>query len=86
MRPPSNHPRSSRQRYLGFLKDYRQRRLDDPEESGEDQRPSDAPTNAAADAKSSEARTRRRGKRREYLGDYIRWLRPHRYGIIIMFV
>ncbi len=50
-----NRPRSSRQRYLSFVEDYRKRRLDDP-----------------AGQKS--------GKAREYIGEYLRWLRPHRYA------
>src|SRR6185436_19636302 len=35
---------------------------------------------------SSGSRGQRRGKRREYLRDYARWLRPHRYGIIAVLV
>jgi len=27
-----------------------------------------------------------RGKRREYLREYLRWLWPHRYGVAILFV
>ena len=33
------HPRSSRDRYRGFVQDYKQRRLDDSEEAGENQKP-----------------------------------------------
>jgi ATP-binding cassette subfamily B protein/subfamily B ATP-binding cassette protein MsbA len=61
------HPRSSRERYRQFLKDYKQRRLDDSTEGGETTPPSAA------------------GKRREYLRDYLRWLRPHRYAIAAVF-
>ena len=63
-------PRSSRQRYLSFVKDYRERRLDEilegpkPETSGKD--------------------TSRR-KRREYLREYVNWLRPHRYAVAALF-
>ena len=63
-----SHPHSSRQRYKLFLQDYKQRGLDDPSEMGE------APPEAGA-------RRLRRGKRREYLREYMRWLWPHRYAV-----
>ena len=57
---------ASRKRYLKFLGDYRARRLDDEDEGkGQGQAPSPG----------------RKAKRREYLRDYLRWLRPHRYAI-----
>ena len=62
----ASHPRSSRQRYRGFLRDYAERRLDDPQESG---------------ANSPEPRSPGRGKRREYLHEYLRWLWPLRYAV-----
>jgi len=62
----ASHPRSSRQRYRGFLRDYAERRLDDPQESG---------------ANSSEPGSPGRGKRREYLREYLRWLWPLRYAV-----
>ena len=70
-RAPDAHPRSSRQRYRVFSEDYRRRRLDDAE-SGED-------------AAATEAAKRRRGHRREYLREYVRWLRPHRGAVGIVF-
>ena len=73
-RPP--RPRSSRQRYRGFVEDYKQRRLDaiveaDQAKPGGDDKP-------AADSG--------RGKRRQYLREYLRWLRPHRYSLIAVFL
>jgi ATP-binding cassette subfamily B protein len=65
--------RSSRQRYLGFRHDYKQRRVDEPAEARED-------------SSASESGRQRRGKRREYLRDYVRWLRPHRYAVGALFV
>ena len=65
--------RSSRERYRAFVRDYKRKRLDDGGESGEE-------ASAAENAKL------RRGKRREYLRDYLRWLRPHRFGIVAVFV
>ena len=57
-------PRSSRQRYLQFVEDYRAKRLDEKNEAvrqGEGPKP--AP-----------------GKRREYLKDYLKLLWPHRWA------
>ena len=65
-------PRPSRHRYHDFRRDYRQQRLDDAAESGS--RPeADSPD-------------RRRGKRREYLREYLRWLWPHRFAVAAVFV
>jgi len=74
---------SSRQRYRDFVEDYKHRRLD-------------AKVDAAAAAKTSAPeplpRTSlmsrlpwRRGQRRAYLAEYVRWLRPHRYSIATVF-
>src|SRR4029453_14482597 len=60
-------PRPSRHRYHDFRRDYRQQRLDDAAESGS--RPE------------AESPDRRRGKRREYVREYLRWLRPHRFAV-----
>jgi ATP-binding cassette subfamily B protein/subfamily B ATP-binding cassette protein MsbA len=68
-----SHPHSSRQRYRAFVQDYRQRRLDDATES--------APT-----ASASELSRQRRGKRREYVRDYLGWLWPYRYAVAAVFV
>jgi ATP-binding cassette subfamily B protein/subfamily B ATP-binding cassette protein MsbA len=70
-----SHPRSSRQRYRLFLKDYKQRRLDDAAEAGEDRPDGD---NGQEEA---DSRGQRRAKRREYLREYARWLWPHRYAV-----
>src|ERR1041385_8478744 len=67
--------RSSRHRYRGFVKDYKQGRLDDAEEKGKKSGDA-AKTNG--EASSPEAK---RGKRREYMRAYLRWLRPYRYAI-----
>ncbi len=66
------HPRSSRERYRKFLQDYKGRRLDDS-------------TEAEGETPSPEPPQGRRAKRREYLRDYLRWLRPHRYAIAAVF-
>jgi ATP-binding cassette subfamily B protein/subfamily B ATP-binding cassette protein MsbA len=64
-------PHTSRQKYDAFREDYRRRRLDEALESES--------AGDRADGKRS-ARARR-----EYLGDYLRWLRPHRWSIAALF-
>src|SRR5688572_5966156 len=64
--------RSSRQRYKGFVQDYKKRRLDD---SGK------TPDDSSADSPRADHE-----KRRQYLRDYMRWLWPHRYGVGILFI
>jgi ATP-binding cassette subfamily B protein/subfamily B ATP-binding cassette protein MsbA len=68
-----NRLRSSRQRYLSFVKDYKQRRLDNEAEVG-------APPAVPS------SRSQPGGKRREYLREYLRWLWPHRYAVGALFV
>ena len=70
--PPIQHPRSSRKRYRGFVEAYKHRRLDDEED--EKHRKSGAP-----EAKGP------RSKRREYLREYLRWLKPHGYAVATVF-
>jgi ATP-binding cassette, subfamily B, bacterial len=65
--------RSSRERYRRFRDDYKHRRLDDePKASGEASPPAESPRPG-------------RGKRREYLREYLRWLWPHRYAVGTVF-
>jgi ATP-binding cassette, subfamily B, bacterial len=65
--------RSSRQRYQEFIQDYKKGRLDDSAGGSAPKPESSAPAPA-------------RGKRREYLRGYIRWLRPHRYAVATLFL
>jgi ATP-binding cassette subfamily B protein/subfamily B ATP-binding cassette protein MsbA len=58
--------RSSRQRYLKFVQDYKHRRLDDSPDSGGAPPPEPG---------------KRSKKRRQYLREYVRWLWPHRAGV-----
>jgi ATP-binding cassette subfamily B protein/subfamily B ATP-binding cassette protein MsbA len=71
-------PRTSRDRYRTFVQDYKQRKLDEKVEKVNGQKP---PAELAAEAKPD-----RRRKRRAYLRDYFRWLRPHVYAIAGLFV
>ena len=65
-------PRSSRQRYRSFVEDYGRHRLDDV---GQDRQPE-------AGKPSPDARR----KRREYLREYVRWLKPHRRAVGVLFL
>jgi ATP-binding cassette, subfamily B, bacterial len=66
-------PRSSRQRYRGFVEDYKARRLDDAADGDGNGAPPEQPKKPS-------------GKRREYLRDYLRWLWPHRYATAAVFL
>ncbi|HSB53261.1 MAG TPA: ABC transporter ATP-binding protein, partial [Gemmatimonadales bacterium] len=70
-------PRSSRQRYRAFVEDYRHRRLDDSIESGEPKPPVDGAEAPALKPK---------GQRREYLREYLRWLRPYWLAVAAVFL
>lgn len=77
---PVVRPRSSRRRYHAFVRDYKQRKLDDA--AGEDsKRPDTSPNGSEATAPNVESPKRPPGKRREYLREYLRWLKPHRSAV-----
>ncbi|MEO5959512.1 MAG: ABC transporter ATP-binding protein [Opitutaceae bacterium] len=79
-------PRTSRERYRAFVQAYKERRLDD-EAAEEKAATATLGENAEPPTKSSPAsKSAPRAKRRGYLCDYLRWLRPHRYGIAAVFV
>src|SRR5438067_2009621 len=85
----TKHPRSSRQRYRRFVEDYQQRRLDDAlEAAGTEQGPGESVP--ADDGRTGGwrgwRRLRPRGKRREYLREYLRWLRPLRLVVGAVFL
>src|SRR5262245_37417431 len=66
-----NRPRSSQKRYRLFVEDYRHSRLDD------DAPPKDAP---------KEKVKKLPPKRRQYLREYLHWLKPHGVAVGIVFV
>src|SRR5437762_3127227 len=87
-------PRSSRHRYLKFVADYKQQRLD---ELNEDKLNEDALNEGDEEATESnekpaekkraswqEAIGLKRGKRREYLREYLAWLWPYRYAVAVL--
>jgi ATP-binding cassette subfamily B protein len=73
-------PQSSRERYRGFVEDYRQRRLDDSTEADASKR-----AEAAARPAGAPVTPKSKSNRRKYVRDYLRWLRPHRYAVGMVF-
>ena len=67
-----SHPRSSRQRYRAFVEDFKHRRLDEASLPDGNGTPKDPPLD-------------KRDRRREYVREYLRWLRPHRYAVAGVF-
>jgi ATP-binding cassette subfamily B protein len=76
-----NQPRSSRLRFRGFLKDYKERRLDD----GAPAALLTAEPQPDTAKKGLVKQWLQRGHRRDYLHAYIRWLWPHRYLVSTVF-
>src|SRR5262245_11274926 len=81
----ARQPRSSRQRYLNFVQDYKHHRLDDRENEGEEKKPAEDSGEAGEDA-AEQTPAKRKGKRREYLREYVRWLWPYRFAVAVLFV
>src|SRR5258706_8262920 len=70
--------RSSRQRYRRFVEDYLRGRLDEADKPGGSEQGPDV-AEATQNGRFGRLRgLRPRGKRREYLGEYLRWLKPLR--------
>ena len=73
---PPRRPHTSRQRYRRFVDDYRSRRLDQLTDA--------ARSGASPDSDGGAAE--RKGKRRQFIRDYLTWLRPHRYRVGVVFL
>jgi ATP-binding cassette subfamily B protein len=85
--PPRPRPRTSRQRYAEFVDDYKHRRLDDTKGDGEQAVASPAATTPpAANEDGKRRRWWRSSPHRKYLGAYLRWLKPHRRAVTVVFV
>lgn len=82
MRPP----RSSRQRYQAFVQDYKHRRLDAVAEAADKPKALPSDNGNAPSALALAATDEGKGKRRQYLRAYLRWLWPHRFAIGAVFV
>ncbi|HEX4644965.1 MAG TPA: ABC transporter ATP-binding protein, partial [Verrucomicrobiae bacterium] len=77
--------RSSRQRYRAFVHKYKHGRLDDSAEAGDKEKRPDEPANADGEQASAKSKRKDRGKRREYLREFLHWLWPHRYAVGALF-
>jgi len=80
------HPRSSRDRYRHFVQDYKAQRLDDSEEAGENRKQGDDSAKATEQKSTPESKRERRIKRRAYVREYLRWLKPHRSAVGALFL
>ncbi len=78
-----SNPRSSRDRYKGFVQSYQLGKLDAEAEQGATGKPAGMSKDGA---ESSVKGGLLKGRRREHLREYVRWLKPHRAGIGVMFV
>ena len=78
-----SHPRSSRQRFRGFVEDYRKRRLDDNQD--QDRQPKAVAEPGELEEAPAEKRWWRRAQRRPYLREYVNWLWPHRLSVGAVF-
>src|SRR5688572_13008313 len=80
------HPRSSRQRYRRFVQDYKHSRLDEVAEASENQKRLPDAANAGEQKPAPESKGLLRGNRRQYVREYLQWLKPHRYSVGAIFL
>ncbi len=95
-----NQPRSSRARYKKFVEDYKNRRLEEKSDSDEAAKSASAagvatdasggksdasPTDNAKTGLARQLKQLFGGRRREFARGYLRWLRPYRYEVLVMF-
>ena len=71
--------RSSRERYRAFLEKYKRGQLDEETDAGKGAAPPSPDSNP-------KPKGLLRGKRREYVRDYLRWLKPHRTGVAVVMI
>jgi ATP-binding cassette subfamily B protein len=71
--PSPQRPHTSRQRYDQFVDDYRHQRLDDLTDA------------RAGRTKLDNDEQTRKQRRREYIREYLRWLKPHRHRVALVF-
>src|SRR5262245_38773258 len=79
-------PRSSRHRYLKFVADYKQRRLEALIEGEGEEKQAGGASKEERRSSWREALGLKRGKRREYLREYLAWLWPYRYAVAVLAV
>jgi ATP-binding cassette, subfamily B, bacterial len=76
-------PRSSRRRYHAFVRDYKQGKLDESEHEGQ-LKPSEGVSSSNGEASKPKPAGRFSAKRREYLREYLSWLKPQRYAVVAL--
>jgi ATP-binding cassette subfamily B protein/subfamily B ATP-binding cassette protein MsbA len=76
----AKHPRTSRERYRGFVDDYRRRRLDESTEAAGLKAIAAPATTGAVSGRPAKS-----AMRRAYVRAYLQWLRPHRFEIGLVF-
>src|SRR5262245_32956286 len=84
-RPYTSMTRSSRRRYREFIRHYRLGRLDEVTQAAGEQKSDEAHAGNRT-ATASAWRSIRSGPRRDYLGQYVRWLKPYRARLAAVFV
>src|SRR5689334_22905484 len=83
--PNQDHPRSSRRRYQVFVTDYHAKKLDEKLDAENAKSGMAAEKKLPAETPKQKRRFLAKGKQRQYVGDYLRWLKPHRYMIALVF-
>src|SRR4051812_39187637 len=76
---------TSRKRYEEFVEDYRHKRLDEKVDADKPKLIAAAEPEGGDTTGKKSFRDRlpwKRGNRKEYLREYMKWLRPHRYAVI----
>ena len=83
----TDNARSSRRRYKGFVRDYRAGQLDAATDARDDFRKKQDTevTEGKEDAEKGKGKGLLRGKRKQYLREYFRWLWPHRAAVAGVF-
>ena len=77
-------PLTSRERYREFVEDYRHKRLDDSIDGDGAKRVAEG--TESGDVATAAPTAKPHANRRKYVGDYLRWLRPHRYAVTAVFL
>ncbi|HXT71603.1 MAG TPA: ABC transporter ATP-binding protein [Vicinamibacterales bacterium] len=77
-------PRSSRRRYKDFVHKYRQRTLDN-EEDAESKKDKQPEADEPEDKRTAAAAPEKKLRRREYMREYLRWLKPHWFAVFAVF-
>jgi ATP-binding cassette subfamily B protein len=81
-----NRSRSSRRRYRQFVENYKAKRLDALLEREERPNAESPDGDGVAPQDSAAAKAARSARRRRYLGEYFRWLKPHRAAVVAFIV